>query len=145
MTLNLPAGTIISSSTDSQKLGQDWMEQMIGPGYDQYQQEMIDMMGPEFFSQLQEAAGKSLQRGQSYLMAPIMGGGYGWRGDDWGRAMGWSVLNGWMHSGWGWLAVFFGIAIAAIAVGIPIGILILIILLIVRMARSIRPTKKEDK
>jgi len=122
------------TSTDYRTLGDQWMRQMMGQNYDQYRQEMEEMMGSESFTKIQEAIGGTAAWNGRCPMGYTTGkyGGYG----NWGMHDGW----GWQFGmgGWSWVAMLLGVVAVTLAVGIPLGILVIIVLLIIKLARSLR-------
>jgi len=130
------------SSSDPIILGQEWMQHAMGTNYNQYKEEMTDMMGPEFFSQMQEMMGKSIVQNKEYLLMPMMGeyGSYRWDDGKWEKSdmMRWGNVGNWMHLWWGWGAGFVGVFLMVVGLAIPLGILAIIILLIVKLAKTLR-------
>jgi len=61
------------SDDEYEKLGEDWMEIMMGDNHEESDEQMSQMMGGDFLRQMHIAMGKQSQNQGSFGMMPMMG------------------------------------------------------------------------
>src|SRR3989344_1043108 len=97
-----------STETDYEKLGEEWMETMMGDSHEEADEQMRQMMGEDFLRQMHIAMGKRAQSPGSFGMMPILAlsgaGGMGMMG-------GWNMMGGLQQTGLasGFKAPFLGV------------------------------------
>ena len=142
-----------STSTDYGALGDQWMQNMMGPNYEQYVQNMRQIGGDSFFNEMREVMGKAWSQNNGYWTMPMMGYyGYGtstgWERDGFGRWFVSAQNPMWRDghlSGWIW---FFGIIAALFgifALAIPLAVLVLIIVFTVKLIKSLKREKNKKE
>lgn len=102
----------VFAQTDYRAVGEQWMEQMMGPaGHEASDKAMEEQMGKQFVEQMHEAMGKSLSSREGYTMMPMMN------------------VNSWDSLGW------LGVVLASL---FWLGILLLVWLGVIKLWQSIR-------
>lgn len=138
--LLVSAQTSSSSSVDYGSLGSNWMQNMMGSRYSDFQNDMVKIMGSDNFQKMQEIMGQ-------YYNQRLQDNGY--EPSDYGHGGFWNMMggtgmmgnwNGGYSNGWSFLGGFGAVLMAILAFVlflIPIGVLALIILLIVKLVKSV--------
>ncbi len=138
-----------ATSTDYGAIGDQWMQSMMGPNYEQYVQNMRQIGGDSFFNQMRDVMGRAWSKDQGNWEMPMMGYyGYGtstsWNKGDFGNWFISAQNPMWRDghlSGWIW---FFGIIAAIFGIfclAIPIAILVLIVVFTVKLIKSLKHEK----
>jgi hypothetical protein len=127
---------------DYEKLGEWWMEKMLGSSqHETMDKAMTESMGEEFLHNMHIAMGKHFTEGRSLGMMPMMQMFYTGRKDaqnNWLPMMGWGMMDNFSTNRWMNIFSFAGISLFLWFIALPLALTILAIVFAVKLWKQIK-------